>query len=105
MDLSFTAPLSGVKASQQRLDVAAHDVANVNTPGFQEQSVIQTEMRPEGTQIAAIRRTSNDNPQYSNTDLAEETKEQIVSKDAYSANLTVIKVKDRMMGELLDLVG
>jgi len=97
--------ISGIQASILRHNVTANDVANVNTPGYAERTPIQSDLRPAGTQVSAIRQTPNPDPTMSNTDLAEESKEQIVNKNTLAANVGVLKAKDRMIGELLDLVG
>jgi flagellar hook protein FlgE len=105
MGVSFAAPISGIQVSQTRMDVTAHNVANVNTPGFAQSTVEQAEVRPEGVRIASITKTPNSNPALSNTDLAEAAKEEIVNKDTLAADVNVIKAKDRMLGTLLDMVA
>ena len=105
MTISSAAALSGVQASQLRTDVAAHDLANINTPGFEESSVVQTEMRPSGTRVAAINRTPNDSVTLSNTDLATEMVELNNSKNTQGANLAVIKAQNQMTGEVIDLMA
>jgi flagellar hook protein FlgE len=103
MSLSFDASISGVKAATIRQAVSANDVANINTPGYKQANVYQTDVSPAGTRVANISRTPNPNPDLSGTDLAEEVKEQKISKYDFSANLKVIKVKDEMTKDLLDL--
>ncbi|OGC64428.1 hypothetical protein A2274_02620 [candidate division WWE3 bacterium RIFOXYA12_FULL_43_11] len=106
MNTSFAASVSALQVTQTRQNVVAHDVANINTDGFSESKVIQKEMSPSGVSVADIRKTPNTSPTgYSNTDLAEESKEMIVNKKTYSANAAVIKTQDRMMGELINLVA
>jgi flagellar basal-body rod protein FlgC len=105
MNISFSAPISGMKASSIRHDITDHDVANVNTPGFEEQQAHQTDVRPTGTCISHVSRTPNPDPALSNTDLAEEAKEQIVNKNAFTANAKVIRVQDEMLGTLLDILS
>ncbi len=105
MDISFSAPISGIKTSIRRQDIVAHDTANVNTKGFGEHYAVQTERRPQGTEIAHIGKTPNSDKEYSNTSIAEETKEQIQNKSTLSANIRVLKAKDEMLGEIIDLVG
>ena len=92
MSLSFDASVSGVKAVSIRQAVSAHDVANVNTAGYRQYNVYQTDASPSGT-----------NPDLSGTDLVEEVKEQKLSKNDFSANLKVIKVRDEMTEDLLDI--
>lgn len=105
MTISAATALSGVQASQLRTNVAAHDLANINTPGFEESSVVQTDIRPSGTRTAAINRTPNDSVTLSNTDLATEMVELNNSKNTQSANLAVIKAQNNMTGEVIDLMA
>ncbi len=105
MAIPFLSPISGIKAAIKRHDITAHDVANINTPGYEEQVPHQVETKPYGTKISHISRTPNPSKESSNTDLAEETKEQIRNRRALSANVKVIKAKDDMLGEVIDLVG
>ena len=76
MPLSFDASVSGVKVATIRQAVSANNVANINTPGYKQANVHQTDVSPTGTRVAAISRTPNPNPDLSGTDLAEEVKEQ-----------------------------
>jgi len=105
MEINFSAPLSGVKAAQIRHDVTSHDVANVNTKGFEERKAHQTDVQPTGTRVSHLSKTPNPVPSRSNTDLAEEAKEQIQNEKTHAANLKVIKIQDQMIGEVLDLKG
>lgn len=103
MAVSFDASVSGMQAATARLDVAANNVANVNTLGFAQSTASQVEVTPQGTRLANLVRTPNNPAAPSNTDLVKETKEQEINKDAYQADLKVIKTQDRMTGTLLDM--
>ncbi len=105
MDSSFSSSVSGIKAAITRQDITAHDVANIDTPGFKEQIPHQVETKPDGTKISHISRRPNTQKDLSNTSLTEETKEQIQNKRALGANAKVLKVKNDMLGEVIDLVG
>lgn len=105
MDISFSAPISGIKTSITRHDVTAHDVANINTEGYSESTVHQAEVKPQGVRISSISKTPNSPHNYSNTDLAEETKEQVQNKNTLTANVKVLKAKDDMLGEVIDLIS
>ena len=105
MDVSFAAPLSGMQASSFRLDVTANNVANVNTPGFSESRVVQTDIAPQGVRIAALSSVPNADRTTSNTDLAEQMVALKTDSDSFTANAKVFKVKDRMLGTLLDMMG
>ena len=103
---SFDASVSGVKAAFFRQEVTANDVANVNTIGYRQITPYQTEAAPQGgTRVSHLTRTPNGASMPSTTDLAEETKEQIENKGALQANLGVIKAKDKMLGDLLDMLA
>jgi flagellar hook protein FlgE len=103
MSLSFDASISGVRAASIRQAVSANDVANINTPGYRQVNAYQTDMTPQGTRISHLARTANPSSELSGTDLVEEVKEQKISKNDFQANLRVIKVRDEMTKDLLDL--
>ncbi|MBN1760868.1 MAG: hypothetical protein JW863_21250 [Chitinispirillaceae bacterium] len=105
MNISAAAALSGVQASKLRTDIAANDIANINTPGYSQASPVQTGMQPAGTRIAAINKTPNDSVTLSNTDLATEMVELNNNKNTQGANLATIKVQDKMTGEVIDLLA
>jgi len=100
MDISSVSALS---ASSLRMDISAHDVANVNTPNFSQSRPIQTSLNP-GTEISAIQKIEPPTPEFSATDLAEEAVEQIKSEKDFKANAAVIKTQDKMYKEAIDLV-
>jgi flagellar hook protein FlgE len=94
-----------MQLSALRMDISANDVANVNTPGFEQSDLIQVERSP-GTAVGTIRRTPNPNQQLSGTDLAWEFgNEMTVAQTGYSANLKAIRAQDQMLGTLLDATG
>jgi flagellar hook protein FlgE len=103
MSLSFDPSISALKAAATRHAVSAHDIANVNTPGFRQTNVYQTDMMPSGTRISHLERTPAPSPDLSGTDLTEEVKEQKISKNDFQANLRVVNVRDEMTQDLLDL--
>ena len=86
MNVSMASSVSGIRVHVTRHDVTAHDVANINTPGFEQRDVSQAETRTPGVRIAGIRPEPNFHADRSNTDLAVETGEQIVNKHAVAAN-------------------
>jgi len=95
--------VSAMQASSLRLDISAHDVANINTPGFSQSRPVQSSLKP-GTQISAIQKIAPPSPEFSATDLAEERVEQIKSEKDFAANAAVIKTQDKMLGEVVNLV-
>jgi flagellar hook protein FlgE len=51
----------------------------------------------------SAQRTAQFGSPYADVDLAHEAVEQIQAKASFSANLTVIRTADQMLGELLDM--
>ena len=89
--------VSGAHAASTRLDVAAHNVANAQTPHFQRQVVHQQSQETAGV-VTSVGKAQEIGP-----DLAADLIEQIAASYAYKANLKTIQTQDQMMGSLLDL--
>jgi flagellar hook protein FlgE len=99
MSNTFSIGLSGLNAAQLRLDSAAHNVANAQTPGFRRQQVLQ-QAQPEGgvqAEIAAQRQAGGS--------LEADAVEQMSASYTYQANLRTVKVQDEVLGSLLDAVA
>ncbi len=105
MRISFSPSLSGIKSTITRQDISAHDIANINTKGFEESTAHQTEAKPRGTRISHITKTPNRSGEMSNTDLAKESVEQIRNKQNLKANVRVAKTQDEMLGDVIDLLA
>jgi len=87
---------SGLQAAQARLNVAAGNIANTNTPGYQRREVVQ-EAKPGGGVAASVRTAP-----AAGADLAADVVGQLQAKNAFLANLAVFKTADRMAGALLN---
>ncbi|MDR0303799.1 MAG: hypothetical protein LBH98_03385 [Chitinispirillales bacterium] len=99
---SVMSSISAIKADILRTDVSAHNTANINTPGFAKTVVVQTS-QDSGTEITAMHKIESPSKRLSATDFAEETAELIKAKADLAFNSKVIKIQDKMLGELLDL--
>ena len=88
---------SGLQAAQNRLGASAHNIANLNTPGFQRLRTEQAAVASPGGVMATAQRE----PQ--GAALEQEVVEQMSATYAFKANLQVLKAEDRMMGSLLDV--
>lgn len=97
MNISLYTSTSGLRAAQTNLNNTAHSIANVNTEGFTPQKLIQSETIPSGTRVSAAKPESQD--------LARDMTDLTVSKNAYTANLKMVKLQDNLLGELIDLIG
>lgn len=100
------AGLSGMRAAQRNLDTSAHNIANLQTPGFQRQTVeqtaqpglggVNTELRQRPT--ATVADTGGDGFDH----LADDLVAQRMSLYSFSANLKTVETEDQMLGTLLD---
>ncbi|MBO9678737.1 flagellar basal body protein [Paenacidovorax monticola] len=89
--------LSGLRAAQLQLDSSAHNVANLNTPGFKRQTVELQEEPEQGGVRASLGRAQNEG-----SALETDAVDQMAATYSFAANLQVFKAQDRMMGALLD---
>lgn len=89
--------LSGVQAASTRLDAAANNIANSQTPGFRRDQVAQQTQESEGV-LTVVGKA-----QEVGADLAADLVEQMQATYAFRANLRTIEVEKRMSGSLLDI--
>jgi len=96
--------LSGMRAAQLRLDASAHNVANVQTPGFQRQQVSQTAQPATGGVSVQVGQEPASVAQADGFNrLAEDMVEQRMSLYSFTANLRTVQTQDAMLGALLDV--
>jgi Flagella basal body rod protein len=92
----FSVARSGLGAATARLDTAAHNIANLETPGFKRQEVAQT-AQPEGGVKVSIQTAPQEGPA-----LAQDIITQLSASYTYKANLQVLETAKQMSGTLLD---
>ena len=90
---------SGLQAAQLRLDASAHNVANMNTPGFRRTVVAQEEAADSAGVRATVQRAADEK----SVALEQEAVEQIAATYAFKANLKTLQAENQMMGSLLDV--
>jgi flagellar basal-body rod protein FlgC len=101
----YTDAASAIHVSMMRHDIGAHDVANINTPGYGQYRPHQAEKAPSGVKLASVARSAPATPPLSGTDLTTESVEQITNSRTLAFNAQAFKVEDEMKGTLLDMVG
>ena len=102
-----SASVSGMHVATTMFDVAAHDIANVSTPGFQP-SRVDAAAAPDGAGavVDVIRRSDTPAPSgLSGVQLADEMPELIVAGHAFAANASALRAYDRTTGFLLDVLA
>ncbi|CAD5366168.1 Flg_bb_rod domain-containing protein [Rubrivivax sp. A210] len=89
--------VSGMNAAQARLDAAAHNIANAQTPALRRLQVVSAS-QPQGGGVS----TAVSQREVDNGSLESDMVDQIVAKHSFLANLAVFRAGDRMLGTLLD---
>ena len=95
---------SGLQAAQARLGAAAHNVANAQTPDFRRQTVTAQAVAPAGNatsgQGVAVR---TGQAAQTGANLVQDVVEQISARQAFVANLGVLKTSSDTLGSLLSV--
>ena len=117
---ALTTGTSGLTANQRALDVAANNIANANTPGFQPQKAEFQESSPAGTgvtlsvegrKLAASESVSGANANAAKAaesrpngvGLASELTDNLVYKAGFNLSANVVKAADQALGSLIDV--
>jgi flagellar basal-body rod protein FlgC len=96
--------ISGLFAAQTKLDVAANDIANANTPGHRESRAELAAADPSGVRVQAITQPGDPTgpDALSTTSLATEMTELIAAKHTYGANAQALRSVTELQGHLFD---
>ncbi len=96
---------SGLNDARVRLDVAAHNVANLNTPGFEPAQVVSVEAPGGGVTSIVTQAEPADVPdRMSAADLVTQVVATIMARIAFSANASALRVaaaNERRLFEVL----
>ena len=88
--------LSGMSAAQTQLQASANNVANLTTPGYRRQEVVQTPKVGGGVQAQTVQ------GEAVGSSLEADVVAQLQAKNSFLANLAVFKTSNRLAGALLD---
>lgn len=114
MDSIFIAA-SGMLNAQRRLEIGAHNIANLVTPGFQSARALSVELPGGGV---AARSDTPRSPEPldlpsaaafpgglppSDVNLATQQVNSILNREAFRANVNAFRARADIIGELLDL--
>ncbi len=111
VDINSTA-LSGLYAAEQRISVAADNIANVNTPNFRAKDVVQTSQSTGGVSTQVVDRSpatvtvatsEGTSEQRPNVSLERELIQSQTASYDYQANLKVLKTERDITKSLLDI--
>jgi flagellar basal-body rod protein FlgC len=106
---ALSAGASGLNANQQALGVAANNIANAGTQGYQAQQAQFQEASPAGSGVTlsaqgrglAASEASIDGP--SGTDLASDITNSLVYKASFDLNAKVVQAAEQRIGTLIDI--
>ena len=88
--------MSGLNAAQFRLDAAANNIANAQTPDFRRRQVVAAAL-PEGGVTSTVREAGG-----AGENLAEDIVQTMVAAYSFKANLRVLQTESGLLGSLLD---
>ncbi|MDH4188102.1 MAG: flagellar basal body protein [Nitrospira sp.] len=107
--------LSGMTAFTRKIEVTAHNVANVNTDGFKKahtdfvevsaggvEAIVQQDDSP-GSRVPVNSSSGAAQRELSNVNLGEEAVSMILSQRGFEANLKVLHTSDHLLGSVLDI--
>lgn len=97
MSSALAIAASGLQTAQLRLTSSAHNVANLNTPGFHRQEVVQHTQTPLGGVQASVQRAPSEG-----VSLEQEVVDQMSASYTFKANLLVLRSSKDLLGSLLD---
>ena len=102
-----SASLAGLQAESLRLNNAASNIANMNTPGYHAQEVVQVQGSNGGPEVIGTKNQSADwsDPNGNDVDLSTEAVSMIQGETAYKADLKVIKTQNELSDETLNLIA
>jgi len=88
--------LSGMNAAQFRLDAAANNIANAQTPGYRRQ-LAATEALPGGGVTSSLQQAGS-----AGENLAEDIVQTMIAAYTFKANLRTLQTETSLIGSLLD---
>ncbi|MBI9088468.1 MAG: hypothetical protein JEZ12_04580 [Desulfobacterium sp.] len=117
MGLSVNSSASALQAFGTKVAVSANNVANVYSEDFNKSRALITEGENDSVKVD-ISKVNTEGPivtetfnnetvtrELSNTDIAEEFTQQIITQYGFEANTKTIGTQDDMLGTIIDLVA
>ena len=98
MSLSVVS-LSGMKAAQTSLHASAHNIANLSTPSFHRDQVMQAS-KPSGGVATSLSQASQ-----TGAPMEVDIVDQLKAKNHFLASLTMFRTNEHVLGELLNVTS
>ena len=103
--MAFDVSLTGIRAQMARMEVASHNVANVETPGYSfYRALLATQHGMSGVGVVSVEQPSPPTlpDTASNVDMPRELVEMVGAQRAFEANVRMIEVESRAQDFLLN---
>jgi flagellar basal body rod protein FlgB len=101
--MNINTSLSGIKNAFLRQDVAANNVANINTKNYQAKGVLNVEQKNGGVEGITVKTNAPSNHDNNNVSLVDEMVGQLNNVNQEKANVNVLKSQNEMIGSIIDL--
>ena len=101
--MNINTSLSGIKNAFLRQDVAADNVANMNTKNYQAKGVSNVEQKGGGVEGVVAKTNAPSNHDNNNVDLIKEMVGQINNVNQEKANINVLRSQNEMLGSIIDI--
>jgi len=89
--------ISGMNVAQTWLQTSAHNIANLNTQDFRRQELTQSTLAEGGVRADVVRADNI------GSDLETDMVQQLQARNSFLANLKVFKIRNAVLGSLLDI--
>lgn len=99
MQISSTASISAMQANNVEFAVSAHNLANIDTPGFQTQELSRVESASGGVSVELSR---SEGGQVSIVDEQVRQRRLVLNN---KAQMKAFVARDEMLGSLLDIIA
>lgn len=93
--------LSGMRAASQAMRSSAHNIANMQTPGFRRETVTMT-AQADGGVAASVSRSESQSMGMAMRVEADMV-QQLQARNAFLANLAVFRTNSNVRGSLVDM--
>ena len=101
--MNINSSISSMYAHQDLLNSSAHNIANSNTRNFERTDTRLVEGAQETVEASYTKIENDVENSYSNTDLAKEFTDQILSYHAVGANAVALETQGEVSGTILDI--
>ncbi len=101
--MNINTSLSGIRNAFVRQDVAANNIANINTKNYKQINVVNEEQKNGGVKATFNKSKAAPTHNKNNVNLAQQMVSQMNNVNQEKANVKVVRAQNEMIGSLIDL--